>query len=493
MAKTIDDYKKDYDAARQRGDAAGMQAANDGANAIRRQQGVAEQEATADIAGVASRSASATGVGVWDGDQSAIRDQMNQNSEAWHTASPGERKRLEQENQNLAAQLSGSVSFNPGTGTWGGTAAVPDFTYENAADYVSGWDSVIKDLAGQILNRPAFSYDYTQDPLYQQYKESYTREGQRAMQDTLGQVSARTGGLASSYATTAAQQANSYYMQQLNDKIPELQQLAYDMWLNEGDMDRANLEMLLGLENRDYSRWRDQVGDSRYENEWNYGIYRDTVSDKRYEEEQARLEEQKQYERQLAAAGAMAETGDFSGYAQLWNLTPEQTQRLVDNYARQKQLTEQEAARDLAGWYAQYGDFSKLKEMGVNTAYLEQERYSGLYGGSGGGGGEQNEGYKPLLSYDDVMEYIEKHPGERLPRNIAAAYEYYMGEVYGNTGADDTTYRGIRQTIYTNLNQGKLGSAQALFNQYATRLTDEQLDDLLALFSEKGYDFEYSE
>ena len=50
MAKTIDDYKKDYAAARAKGDAAGMQAANDGANAIRRSQGVAEERADADIA-----------------------------------------------------------------------------------------------------------------------------------------------------------------------------------------------------------------------------------------------------------------------------------------------------------------------------------------------------------------------------------------------------------------------------------------------------------
>ncbi len=50
MGKTIDDYKKDYAAARARGDAAGMQAANDGANAIRRAQGQAEERADVDIA-----------------------------------------------------------------------------------------------------------------------------------------------------------------------------------------------------------------------------------------------------------------------------------------------------------------------------------------------------------------------------------------------------------------------------------------------------------
>ena len=59
MAKTIEDYKKDYESARARGDSAGMQAANDGANAIRRAQGQAEEKATQDVAQTASRTAPA--------------------------------------------------------------------------------------------------------------------------------------------------------------------------------------------------------------------------------------------------------------------------------------------------------------------------------------------------------------------------------------------------------------------------------------------------
>jgi hypothetical protein len=50
LAKTIDDYKKDYEAAKSRGDAAGMKAANDGANAIRRSTGQKEEHASVDIA-----------------------------------------------------------------------------------------------------------------------------------------------------------------------------------------------------------------------------------------------------------------------------------------------------------------------------------------------------------------------------------------------------------------------------------------------------------
>ena len=59
--KTIDDYKADYNAARERGDAAGMEAANKGANAIREANGEAPQYANEDIAKVRAESASNNG------------------------------------------------------------------------------------------------------------------------------------------------------------------------------------------------------------------------------------------------------------------------------------------------------------------------------------------------------------------------------------------------------------------------------------------------
>jgi hypothetical protein len=55
---TIEDYKKLYEQARAAGDAAGMQAANSGANAIRAANGEAAQYATEDIAKVAQTAAS---------------------------------------------------------------------------------------------------------------------------------------------------------------------------------------------------------------------------------------------------------------------------------------------------------------------------------------------------------------------------------------------------------------------------------------------------
>lgn len=202
------------------------------------------------------------------------------------------------------------------------------FSYEAAPTYTSRYQNQIDDLTHQILNREAFSYDPEKDPTYQQYKESYTRNGERAMQDTLGQVSARTGGLASSYAGSAAQQTYDNYMGALADKIPELKQLAYSMYQDEGNTQRANLEMLVALEQGDYAKYadllaqyntdrsfdygvhRDNIGDERYNNEWNYSVGRDQIADKRYEDET-------EYNRALAKAQTLAAGGDFSGYKAL--------------------------------------------------------------------------------------------------------------------------------------------------------------------------------
>lgn len=141
--------------------------------------------------------------------------------------------------------------------------------------YKSRYQARIDALTDAILNREAFAYDKEQDPLYHQYRDSYTRGGQRGMQDTLAQVSARTGGLASSYAESAAQQTYNNFMAELADKVPELQQLAYNQYMDNLSMDRADLQMLMGLDDTAYGRWSD-------DRNFDYGAYRDSVGDQQW-------------------------------------------------------------------------------------------------------------------------------------------------------------------------------------------------------------------
>lgn len=129
------------------------------------------------------------------------------------------------------------------------------------------------------LNREDFQYDLNGDALYQQYKDRYIHNGQRAMQDTMGQAASLTGGYGSSYAQSVGQQAYNSYLQQLGDVIPELYQLAYDRYRDEGDRLYKNYQSWAQLEQEaaDEEQWereyeleerKRQDANAQFELEW---------------------------------------------------------------------------------------------------------------------------------------------------------------------------------------------------------------------------------
>ena len=163
------------------------------------------------------------------------------------------------------------------------TTTTSGFTYEDAPEYYDDYQVQIDAALEQLLNRDAFSYNAATDPLYQQYQQMYEREGERAMRNTLGEVAARTGGMASTYATTAAQQANQYYLQQLADKIPELHQLAYQMYLDDINLQVQDLGLLQGASQDAYNRYRDTMADWYANRDFAYGAYRDDIADTQWQ------------------------------------------------------------------------------------------------------------------------------------------------------------------------------------------------------------------
>lgn len=127
-------------------------------------------------------------------------------------------------------------------------------------DYTSVWQGQIDKLQDQILNRKGFTYQAAKDPLYQQYKDSYTRQGKLAQQEAQGQAAALTGGYGSSYGQQVGQQTFQQYMQGLNDKIPELASAALAKYQADGDNMRQNLGLLTTREQQDYGRYQDALG-----------------------------------------------------------------------------------------------------------------------------------------------------------------------------------------------------------------------------------------
>jgi len=131
------------------------------------------------------------------------------------------------------------------------------------------------DAYNAIVNRPKFSYDLNGDALYQQYKDKYINQGRLAMADTIGQASAMTGGYGNSYAVTAGSQAYQSHLQNLNDIVPQLYQMAYDRYNQEGQDLMNQYSLAKDMYNTKYGEHRDNVADFNNNLDRLYNTYTD--------------------------------------------------------------------------------------------------------------------------------------------------------------------------------------------------------------------------
>lgn len=152
----------------------------------------------------------------------------------------------------------------------------------------------LDNIVGQIKNQKPFTYDVNGDALYQQYKDQYTTQGKMAMNDTMAQAQAMTGGYGNSYAQSVGQQAYQGYMQQLTNKIPELYQLAYDKYNNDRNDLYRQKSMLDDEYSKEYNRHRDAVSDWRYDLDYATGRYDSSLADDkdRYQMDYTRVKDE---------------------------------------------------------------------------------------------------------------------------------------------------------------------------------------------------------
>lgn len=165
-----------------------------------------------------------------------------------------------------------------------------DYEANKPGDYQSSYKDQIDGLLDSIMNRKDFSYDFSSDPLYQQYAEQYKRQANTAMQNVMGNAATLTGGYGNSYAATAGNLAYQNSMQGINDIIPDLYNSAYNAYNQKGQDMYNQVNLLQGMDEQDYAKYRDTVADyytnlDYYKDSANtaynrdYGKYRDTVSD----------------------------------------------------------------------------------------------------------------------------------------------------------------------------------------------------------------------
>lgn len=121
------------------------------------------------------------------------------------------------------------------------------------------WYQTAAQLLETLQNRPAFSYDPGADPLYLGARDQHLRQGRRAMEDVMGQSTARTGGFSSTFAQNQGQQAYDRQMEQFAQLLPDF----YDRARTAYDSETKELKDLLGavtgMYDLDYQAWLDKV------------------------------------------------------------------------------------------------------------------------------------------------------------------------------------------------------------------------------------------
>jgi hypothetical protein len=136
------------------------------------------------------------------------------------------------------------------------------------------------------------NYDtFKQGTQYGNLKKSYEQQGQAAMKDTLGQVAARTGGMASSYATSAANQSYNNYMQTLEDAARSMFNEEYARKKDAYNMAQQEYDDEWNRYQNEYSQAWDKYNaeNSNFQSDrtYNYQLKRDQKSDKDAETTQA--------------------------------------------------------------------------------------------------------------------------------------------------------------------------------------------------------------
>ena len=154
---------------------------------------------------------------------------------------------------------------------------------QRPGDYQSQYKAQLDDIMNGLIDREPFKYDLNGDMLWQQYKDQYTTLGQQAMRDTMGNAAALSGGYGNSYASTVGNQAYQSYLQQLNERIPELYDRARNNYDKDLQWDLQAYELMNNREAQDYDRYRDQLSDyyndlnlanDRYQTERNFDYNR---------------------------------------------------------------------------------------------------------------------------------------------------------------------------------------------------------------------------
>ena len=138
-------------------------------------------------------------------------------------------------------------------------------------------DSTLNKYYDALLNRKDFSFDLNNNALYNQYKDFYTKQGQLAMIDTIGQASSMTGGFGNSFAAAAGQQAYQQNLDKLGEMVPEIYGLALQQYQVEGEQLYNKYALAAGERDVAYNQFLDNLNQYYTDYDMAYQQHSDSV------------------------------------------------------------------------------------------------------------------------------------------------------------------------------------------------------------------------
>lgn len=245
-------------------------------------------------------------------------------------------------------------------------------------DYTSGFEARLQELYDQIAGREAFSYDPEEDEMYKRYAKLYAAQGAAAMEDTMGQAAALTGGYGSSYAQAVGQQAYDRYLGELAALVPELRQAALAEYTQEGKALTDRYGLLRQQESAAYDRWQDTVAQWQKALAQAQSEYDDTAAQdaKSYQTMLKHYQDKAEQERKLSAGGAKLEESGYTadtGKESLSSTAAESLQRAVGNYLKSGR---EDAAQAL--WQQYAGRMTPVQRQRFEALFAGYGRSAGL-------------------------------------------------------------------------------------------------------------------
>ena len=122
-----------------------------------------------------------------------------------------------------------------------------------------GYGGKLESLYNQIedYNNQEFKYDYESDPIYRQILAQQKKDAQTQYENGLAELSQRFGGDVPANLIGGLLKTRQETIDAADNYIPQLWEMARNMWMNEGDQLYSQYDLTSMLADEDYNKWKE--------------------------------------------------------------------------------------------------------------------------------------------------------------------------------------------------------------------------------------------